>query len=417
MAKQEEGAAVIDQAVSFFMKKIFLSVIGMYLGILAAFSQGKQEADSSAYRSRKLNFEEANIVSSYYSHDGNNSAVTGGIGSEKLTDIANVIDLKVSRYDRRNRKHIFTGEIGIDHYTSASSDKIDPKTISSASHADTRFYPSFGWTMENEKKGRTVGGGISYSSEFDYQSFGVNVNFAQKTRNKNGEFSAKLQAYIDQVSLIYPIELRNGNSREDDDYATTGRNTFNGGLSWSQVINKNLQILVDGEVVYQQGYLGLPFHRVYFDDNSVHVENLPSTRLKIPLGIRANYFIGDKFILRTWYRNYHDDWGINSNAVQVETVFKLNPFLSITPFYRFYQQTAADYFAPYQAHTFADVFYTSNYDLSKFNSNFFGAGVRIAPPEGIFKLKHFNALELRYGHYQKTTGMNANIISMNLRFK
>ena len=398
------------------MKKLFLSVIGMYVSILAAFSQS-QDADSSAYRSRKLNFEEANIISSYYSQDGNNAAVTGGIGSEKLTDIANVIDLKLSLYDKRNRKHTFTGEIGIDHYTSASSDKIDPKTISSASHADTRFYPSLGWTMENEKKGTTVGAGISYSSEFDYQSVGVNVNFAQKTRNKNGELAAKLQAYIDQVSLIYPIELRTGNSGEGDDYATTGRNTFSGGLSWSQIINKNLQVLLDGEVVYQQGYLGLPFHRVYFDDNSVHVENLPSTRLKIPLGIRANYFIGDKFILRTWYRNYHDNWGINSNALQVETVFKLNPFLSITPFYRFYHQSAADYFAPYQAHTAADEFYTSNYDLSKFNSNFFGAGLRIAPPEGVFKLKHFNSLELRYGHYQKTTGMNSNIISINLRFK
>ena len=416
VAKLEEDAAVIDQALSFCMKKLFLSVIGMYIGILAAFSQ-RQDADSSTYRSRKLNFEEANIVSSYYSQDGNNSAVTGGIGSEKLTDISNVIDLKLSLYDRRNRKHSFTGDIGIDHYTSASSDKIDPKTISSASHADTRFYPSFGWTMENERNGTTVGTGISYSSEFDYQSGGVNVNFAQKTQNKNGEFAAKLQAYIDQVSLIYPVELRNGSSRDDDDYATTGRNTFSGGASWSQIINKNLQVLLEGEVVYQQGYLGLPFHRVFFEDNSVHVENLPSTRLKIPLGLRANYFIGDKFILRTWYRNYHDNWGINSNAVQVETVFKLNPFLSITPFYRFYQQSAANYFAPYQVHTAADEFYTSNYDLSKFNSNFFGAGFRIAPPEGVFKLKHLNSLELRYGHYQKTTSMNANIISINLRIK
>ena len=416
VAKQEEDAAVIDQAVSFCMKKLYLSVIGMYIGILAAFSQ-RQDPDSSTYRSRKLNFEEANLVSSYYTQDGNNSAVTGGIGSEKLTHISNVIDLKLGLYDRRNRKHSFTGEIGIDHYTSASSDKIDPKTISSASHADTRFYPSFGWTMENEKKGITVGAGISYSSEFDYQSFGVNVNFAQKTRNKNGELAAKLQAYIDQVSLIYPVELRNGSSREGDDYATTGRNTFSGGASWSQIINKNLQVLLEGEVVYQQGYLGLPFHRVFFDDNSVHVENLPSTRLKIPLGLRANYFIGDKFILRTWYRNYRDNWGINSNAVQVETVFKLNPFLSITPFYRFYQQSAANYFAPYQVHTAADEFYTSNYDLSKFNSNFFGAGFRISPPEGVFKLNHLNSLELRYGHYLKTTGMNANIISINLRFK
>ena len=113
------------------MRKLCLSIIGMYVAILGAFSQGNPSADS-AYKKRRLTFEEANLVSSYYSQDGNNSAVTGGIGSEKLSDISNSIDLKLSMYDKRGRKHSFTGEVGVDHYTSASSDKIDPQTISSA---------------------------------------------------------------------------------------------------------------------------------------------------------------------------------------------------------------------------------------------------------------------------------------------
>ena len=401
------------------MKKLFLSVIGLYIGILSAFSQDGQFSDS-AYSKRKLSFEEANFVSSYYNQNGNNSAVTGGIGTEKLSDISNSIDLKISLYDKRGRKHSFLGEIGVDHYTSASSDKIDPQTISSASHADTRVYPSLGWTVENEQKGTTLGAGLSYSNEFDYQSFGANISIAKKTNNRMGELSAKLQAFLDQVSLIYPIELRtaNGNGRGDENnYATTSRNSISGNLGWSQVINKSFQVSLEAEIVYQHGYLGLPFHRVYFNDQTVHVENLPSSRLKIPIGIRANYFISDKFILRSWYRYYHDDWGINSNALQIETVIKLTPFFSVTPFYRFYQQSAVDYFAPYEMHTAADDFYTSNYDLSKFNSNFFGAGFRIAPPDGVFKIQHLNAMEVRYGHYQKTNGMNSNIISLNLKFR
>jgi len=399
------------------MKKLSLAAIGMFVSILAAFSQN---GDDSAYKSRKLKFEEANFVSSYYRQDGDHAAVTGGVGSEKLTDLSNTIDLTISGYDKRYRKHSLIFEAGVDHYTSASSDQIDPHSISSASHADTRFYPSLNWTMENEKKGTTVGAGLSYSTEFDYQSIGANINFAQKTRNKNGELSAKLQAYFDQVSLIYPIELRTSNGgggREGDDYASTGRNSFSGSLSWSQIVNERLQVSVEGELIYQDGYLGLPFHRVYFNDATVHVEALPSTRLKIPLGVRANYFLGDKFILRTWYRNYHDDWGINSNAVQLETVVKVTPFFSITPFYRFYQQNAAKYFAPYEQHTANDEFFTSNYDLSKFNSNFFGAGFRVAPPNGVLNMQHVNALELRFGHYQRTDGLNSNIISLSLKFK
>jgi hypothetical protein len=397
------------------MKKLFLSVIGMYIGILASFSQNSPKTDS-AYRQRKLTFEEANLVASYYHQDGNHAAVTGGNGSELLTDFSNSIDLKFYRYDKKDRKHNLNFEIGVDHYTSASSDKIDPSTLSSASHADTRFYPSVGWTMENEKKGTTIGAGLSYSKEFDYQSLGANANFLKKTKDKSGEFSANLKAFLDQVSLIYPIELRT-NQGGGNDYATTGRNTIDADISWTQIINKNFQVMLEGEVVYQDGYLGLPFHRVYFADNSVHVENLPSSRLKFPLGIRANYFFGDRLILRTWYRNYHDNWGISSNALQVETSVKINPFFSVTPFYRFYQQSAADYFAAFGMHHAADEFYTSNYDLSKFNSNFYGVGFRIAPPEGVFKIQHLNSLELRYGHYQKTTGMNSNIISLNLKFK
>src|SRR6188474_3945364 len=180
------------------MKKLFLSVIGMYFTMVAALSQGNTKTDS-AYRSRKLTFEEANLVSSYYRQDGNNSAVTGGIGSEKLTDLSNSIDLKLYRYDKRDRKHSYIGELGIDHYTSASSDKIDPHTISSASSADTRIYPSLSWTVENEKNGTTFGAGLSTSSEFDYQSFGANLSFAKKTKNRSGEFSARIQAYFDNL--------------------------------------------------------------------------------------------------------------------------------------------------------------------------------------------------------------------------
>jgi hypothetical protein len=41
--------------------------------MLAALSQGNPKADST-YKPRKLTFEEANLVSSYYRQDGNNSA-------------------------------------------------------------------------------------------------------------------------------------------------------------------------------------------------------------------------------------------------------------------------------------------------------------------------------------------------------
>jgi hypothetical protein len=272
--------------------------------------------------------------------------------------------------------------------------------------------------MENEQKGSTITAGVSSSSEFDYTSFGANLGFSKKTKDRNGELSAKVQAYFDQVKLVDPVELRsNTNSRGEDGYGSANRTTIAGSLSWSQVINKNLQIAFLADIVHQQGFLSLPFYRVYFTDGSVHQEKLPDNRLKIPLGFRANYFLGDRFIIRTWYRYYKDDWGISSHTVNIEVPVKITSFFSVSPFYRFYNQSAVKYFAPYGQHTAQNEFYTSNYDLSKFNSNFLGAGIRLAPPNGVFGVKHWNMLEIRYGHYTKNINMNANIVSLNIKYK
>jgi hypothetical protein len=393
------------------MKKIFLTALGI-ASLVKSFSQ---QLPDSSFQNRKLKIDEINLVSSYYNQNGDHAAVTGGIGTQQLTDIANVFDIKLTKYDRKLRKHSFDVEVGIDHYTSASSDKIDLKANSSASHADTRIYPSLTWNMENEQKGSTITAGVSSSSEFDYTSFGANAGFSKKTKDRNGELSVKVQAYFDQVKLVTPVELRS--NTEDKNYGSANRTTIAGSLSWTQVINRNLQIAFLADLVHQQGFLSLPFYRVYFTDGSVHQEKLPDSRLKVPLGFRANYFLGDRFIIRTWYRYYKDDWGISSHTVNIEVPVKITSFFSVSPFYRFYNQTAVKYFAPYAQHTAQNEFYTSNYDLSKFNSNFLGAGIRLAPPSGVFGVKHWNMLEIRYGHYTKNINMNANIVSLNIKYK
>jgi hypothetical protein len=396
------------------MKRLFCTA-----AVLAGFLRCQAQAPAdTGYAARKLRVEEINLVSSYYTQNGNNAAVTGGIGSQQLMDLANVFDVKLSRYDRKLRKHTLDVEVGIDHYTSASSDMIDLKANSSASHGDTRIYPSLTYTRENEATGTTLGAGVSASREFDYLSFGGNLQFAQKTRNRNGEFTAKLQTYLDQVKLVTPVELRPGGiARNHEEYGQEARNTFAGALSYSQVINPRLQVMLLADAVVQQGYLSLPFYRVYFTDGSVHQEKLPDSRFKIPLGLRANYFLGDRLIFRTYYRFYTDDWGLRAHTANLEVPVKCSPFFSISPFYRFYTQTAVRYFNTYQAHTAAETYYTSNYDLSAFSSHFFGVGLRLAPPAGILKWQHWNMLEIRYGHYARNTRMNSDIVSLNIRFK
>ena len=128
------------------MKKLTLSMIALYLGVLSLFAQPVRQMDTT-YKKRKLSFEEANLVTSYYKQDGNNSSITGGIGTERLTDISSQFSVKLKKIDKKWRKHTIDMELGIDHYTSASYDRIDLKANSSASYNDTKVYPSLNWSM------------------------------------------------------------------------------------------------------------------------------------------------------------------------------------------------------------------------------------------------------------------------------
>lgn len=398
------------------MRKLSLAVIGMYIGVLGAFSQ--TTTDSSTYKNKKLNISEINFVTGYYHQDGNLSPVTGGIGTEKLSDIATTLELRLNRYDNKNRKHEVSFELGVDHYTSASSDKIDPNTISSASHADTRIYPSASYSITNEQKGNAISFNGSFSNEYDYTSVGGGIGFTKTSKSKNTEFNVKLQAYIDHLKVILPIELRTGTQgRGQNNYPSEARNSYSSSFTFSQSLTQRLQLSLLLDLVYQSGYLSTPFHRIYFTNSTETNEKLPSSRFKIPFGMRLNYFIGDKFIIRSYYRFYHDDWGLTAHTFNIEVPIKLSSFFSLSPFYRYYTQTGVKYFAAYKSHVAAEAFYTTDDDLSKFTSNTEGLGLRYAPPGGVFGMQHLNDLELRFAHYKRNDGLNSNIVTLALKFK
>jgi len=403
------------------MRKIYLHVLFMYFGILSTYAQSRPEPakiDSSKYQSRKLKIDEINLASAYYHQNGNNSAVTGGIGTEKLSDFANTIDLQMSKFNKRGKKNTFLFELGVDHYTSASSDKIDPSTISSASSADTRIYPSLNWTHSNEETGNSFGFTGSYSTEFDYQSVGAAFNLTRLSKDKNTQFDFKLQAFLDQWTVILPIELRTGNAgKGHEQYDTAPRNSFSASFSLSQVISQKFQASLILEPSYQKGLLATKYQRDYFTDGSLRSETLPDKRYKLPIGLRMNYFLDDYFVVRTFYRYYIDNWGIRAHTAELEIPVKINSFFSISPFYRYNNQVGTKYFAPYGQHAPSAQYFTSDYDLSTLTSDFYGAGIRFAPPKGVFGWQRLNMLELRYGHYSRSTSLVSNIVSLNLKFR
>jgi len=434
------------------LKKLSLSVIGIYLLMAHAFSQAPGQ-DSSGYKPKKLKLDEINFVTSYYDQTADKSAVMGGDPGPKgiadVTDFASGLDLTFIGFDHKKRKNTLALGLGVDFHTAASQAYVDSN--GTARNNGTRIYPTLNWSRENELKGTSFGVGAYYSAESGYyHSFGLNAEVSKKNKT-NGEFSLKMVSFFDKINMIYPSEfypvdsLKNTQSSDSIVYRTSAsgqteafvynngqlvsntkshktetptkpRNTYTASLSFTQIINQRMQGSVEMDLVYQTGYLGLPFHRVFYNTGKDTIENLPSQRFKLPIGFRLNYFLGDNIIFRSYYRFYVDNWGLVSNTFNLEVPVKITPFVSVSPFYRLYIQSAAKYFAPYKEHSESDQYFTSNYALAAFTSHLMGAGIRLAPPKGIL-MNGLRVLELRYSHYMQTTDLNANIISLNLTFK
>ena len=380
---------------------------------VAAFSalSMKAQRTDTAFKKEKLNKTEVAILYGQYIQDGNNSAVTGGIGTEKLTVYAPGFVIKKSL-----NKNTYGLKGGVDMISSASTDNID-YVVSSASKKDARTYAGLDFTHELNDK-LVLSAGTGFSIESDYTSLQVNAGVSSGKKEQTWSWSVDMQFIFDDLRygrlkagfkkpyyLIYASELRYRDWY--DDYL---RRSYNLKLGLSRVINKRMILGLYPEVDYQHGLLATPFHRVYFTDNSLKPENLPDDRFKAFLGIKANYFAGSNTILKNSIDLYADNFGILGMAIENETAFKLNYLLSLSPSLRFYHQQGAKYFSPYQQHLPGELFYTSDYDLSRFNSFKAGMGLRYSPLKRSGRFT-FNEVQLRYAWYRRSNGLNAHIIS------
>ncbi len=356
---------------------------------------------------------DVDFLSSYYQQDGNNSPVTGGLGTEALTDFTQKIRITIPKTERLSI-HL---DGGYDYYTSASTDRID-NIRSSDSRADLRTHGSIGLTYQWTDQ-QTIGARIGGSNEYDYTSITGGINYSLLSKDQNTQLHLSAQAFIDRWSVIYPAELR-----RIAQVPTNKRQSFNLSIALNQVLNRKMQIALMLEGIYMNGLLSTPFHRVYFaGEDRARIENLPTQRLKLPLGLRLNWHVTEQLIARTFYRYYWDDWGMSAHTLGLELPIKLSRFLAVYPHYRYHTQTAADWFQPYQGHQQGAEFYTSDFDLAELQSHTYGIGIMYSPAKGILRVRkpfqkngfiQLKSLDLKYSHFDRSTGLQADIISLGL---
>lgn len=456
-----------------------------------------QSDSTSFFKKRVLENIEIEILNSYYSQDGNNAAVTGGIGSEELKDFASDISISIPLKD--NQILSISGTISA--YTSASSSHLNPfpygddddyqyygsnspnsltgspwAASSGASTQDIWVNANVGYSYYSNDRNSIYNANLSFANEYDYSSFGGGFGLTKLFNQKNTELSIKSILYFDQWRPEYPIEIieyirSNGNLNSglfynNDIYDSFGveidkrsptawrpvntslvndkkRNTYAVSVSFSQILSKTTQLSIFSDLTFQTGWLANPMQRVYFTDKenfylgnaasipiytspenkdvfqlADDIERLPNTRFKLPIGVRLNQYINELFVFRTYYRYYSDDWGIKSHTIDAELAIKLGQKYTLYPNYRFYNQLAADYYAPFEQLLSTQQYYTSDFDLSKYNANQFGLGFKytdILTSAHIWKIGLKN-LSLDYNFYKRNSGLTAHIFSFGANF-
>jgi hypothetical protein len=385
-------------------------------GLLASYISVFGQRAEPAYSKKRLRETEVQTLLSYYTQDNDHSAVTGGKGTEDLQVYATQVLIDWGN-DSSQTFHV---DAGVDIISSASTDNID-LVISSASREDARAHLNVGFNNRIRGSGYAYGASTGLSVESDYESLMAGLSLTHLSEDQNREWSLTLQTFFDDLrwgrfdeepkKLIYPSELRNKKW-----FNNHNRNSYNLAVGFSQTINSRMVLGIYPGIMYQHGLLSTPFHRVYFNDNTKRVENLPDRRIKFPIGVQLNTFLGTRTILRSFYRFYWDNYGIAAHALEFELPVKLDLAFTLTPFIRAYSQTPANYFNPYGEHNVMAEFYTSDYDLSRFTSLKAGLGFAFTPISGS-SIRRFRELEVRYAFYHRSDGMTAHTLTTFIDLK
>lgn len=409
--------------------------------LIVSFVFGQNE--NTTYKKRVLESAEIETIFSFYQQAGNNAAVTGGLGTEALTNGTSSVIITMPLND----DDILTIDTGLSAYSSASNSNVNPfdgnqnanpfVASSGASQSEVLGYfsPEYRHASEDRK---TMWGVKGYlSAEYDYYSIGVGANVSYEFNEQNTVVAASAMSYLDTWNPQYPIELRpnsgfigtiQGYNPEFSPFKNEKRTSSSLNLSLSQILTPRINFSLETDLVWQQGLLSSPLQRVYFQDAqdifrqdfqlADDVERLPDNRIKLPVGARLNYYLNNLIILRGYYRYYWDTWGISGHTLQIESPLKVSDKFTLYPNLRYYTQTAADYFAPNNQLQSNALFYTSDFDLSAYNALQYGIGISYKDVLTQTKLLFLGlkSIYLRYAYYDRNNGFSSYIFTFGTSF-
>jgi len=227
----------------------------------------------------------------------------------------------------------------------------------------------------------TFGG--HFSTEYDYLSLGANAGITRDFNRRNTTLDLSVAYSHDQISpeggipipfaSMRPPGLSQPRSGDSDT-----KTTLDGVVGLTQVLDRKTLFQANYSISHVSGYMTDPFKVLSVvegpQDTSPGTpidylfEKRPDRRTKQAIFARMNRYLAGN-VLDASYRYFWDDWSIRSSTVDVFYRQKVWHDHALRPHFRYYHQTAADFYRGYLLQPDATPNYASaDLRLAKFDA-------------------------------------------------
>ena len=227
---------------------------------------------------------------------------------------------------------------------------------------------------------------MSVGADYLYNSTIFSTGYKNSDESDYAADSAYFGVSQDLFGALTNISMSYG--RGWDDVSRNGDNEFSADverhsyrLGISQILTRNLLMGMTLETITDEGFLNNPYRSVrYLDPESdkgysYQAEVYPNTRTSTAVSLRGRYRLPYRAAVHSEYRFFDDTWGIAAHTAEVGYTQPVWGRWMVDLNYRFYTQTAADFYSDLFSREDAQNYMARDKELSDFDSHTLGIGL------------------------------------------
>ena len=213
--------------------------------------------------------------------------------------------------------------------------------------------------------------GLSYtnSEENDYSANSIRFGISQ-------DFFGDLTTLGISYTRGWDTIRRNGDDIFEEE---TDRQGYR--VDLTQIVTRNFVLNLNYEGINDEGFLNNPYRQVRYLDPGAALgfswepELYPRTKRSSATALRGMYYLPYRASLKGEFRYYTDTWGVDAWNAEVAYVHPLSHGITLEGKYRFYTQSASDFYRDLFPREMAQNFMARDKELADYVTHTIGGGI------------------------------------------